>query len=93
MGGVRFTEGRPADAEVIRPVRVEISRQNSSLAKVKESLAAQVRSAGGDALIEFRYGQRAHSWWQNLLPKWDTESWHGEGLAARWPERPAHVTG
>jgi hypothetical protein len=79
--GVFFTEASP-NARLLGPVHVEISRQNSNLFEVKAQLAAQVRSRGGNALVNFRYGQRAHRGLKLLAFKWDTESWHGEGDAA-----------
>ena len=63
---------------------VEISRQNANLREVKSRLAAQVRTAGGNALVGFEYGQKSHSVMQQLFTfRWDSESWHGSGYAAR----------
>jgi hypothetical protein len=88
-GGVFFTESDVAGARQLGSVNVEISRQNSNLSEVKAELAAQVRARGGNALVRFKYGQRAHPWWQMLALKWDSESWHGEGLAVLLPaEKP-----
>lgn len=44
-----------------------------------------IGEAGGNAaLVGFRYGQRSHSVFAQVLTlKWDTESWHGEGYTAR----------
>lgn len=81
--GVFFTEQRVAGAQPLRYVHVEISRQNANLFEVKRQMAAQVKSAGGNAVLGFTYGQRSHSWWQLAMPKWDTESWHGEGDAVK----------
>lgn len=81
--GVFFTEaGSPRP--VIRRVAVEISRQNSNLTEVKARMAAQAQAAGANAIINFRYGQRAHKWWRQAFSfKWDSESWFGEGDAVR----------
>src|SRR5439155_24977474 len=78
---VFFTESEIPDAEVIRHVRVEISRQNANLGQVKARLAVQAREIGATAIMNFRYGEKAHSRWQLIKLKWDTESWHGEGDA------------
>jgi hypothetical protein len=68
-------------------VSVEISRQNSTLSAVKEALAAKAKSLGANAISDFKYGQRAHPWWEQMLTfKWDTESWYGEGKAVRIPD-------
>jgi hypothetical protein len=44
-------------------------------------MAAEARQLGANGITNFRYGQRKHPWWELLLLKWDTESWHGEGDA------------
>jgi hypothetical protein len=82
VDGVFFTESVPPNARPLARVSVEISRQNSNLAEVKAELAKKVKASGGNALIGFTYGQKAHPWWQMLALKWDSESWHGEGTAA-----------
>lgn len=75
-----FTEGSIANSQQIEHIHVEISRQNSNLTEVKKELAKKVKSKGGNALCNFKYGQKKHQWWQLVFTfKWDTESWHGEG--------------
>jgi hypothetical protein len=83
--GIFFTEEPMEHCRLSsKPVKVEISRQNSNLQQVKQQLAQRVRKAGGNALVGFRYGQRSHSIVKQVLTfKWDTESWHGSGYAAR----------
>jgi hypothetical protein len=91
--GIFFTE-EPVEHRRLsaKPVKVEISRQNSNLQQVKQKLAQHVRKAGGNALVGFRYGQRSHSIFKQVFTlKWDTESWHGVGYLARMdgsPEQP-----
>lgn len=80
-GGVFFSESAIPGASVIRHVTVEISRQNANLSEVKDRLAADAKAVGASAVMNFRYGQKAHPWWQLYAFKWDTESWHGEGDA------------
>lgn len=84
-----FTEDPAAGSRLSATLlRVEISRQNSNLQQVKQRLAKKVREAGGNALVGFRYGQRSHSIFAQVLTfKWDTESWYGEGYAASVGER------
>lgn len=77
--GIFFTESAIRDAAVIKHISVEISRQNANLSEVKARLAGIARDLGGSAVMNFRYGQKAHPWWQLYALKWDTESWHGEG--------------
>lgn len=82
--GVFFTESAIAGAAVVQHVTVEISRQNANLVEVKEKLARQAKEVGASSVMNFRYGQRKHSWWQQAFTfKWDTESWYGEGDAVR----------
>lgn len=82
--GIFFTEHAISGAKIIRHLKVEISRQNSNLAEVKEKLASEANSIRADAVMNFRYGQKKHEWWELIFTfKWDTESWHGEGDAVK----------
>ena len=87
--GIFFTEDAAAGSRLsAQLLTVEISRQNSNLQQVKQRLAKKVREAGGNSLVGFRYGQRSHSIFAQVLTfKWDTESWYGEGYAARVGDR------
>ncbi len=79
--GIFFTEATIPGAKIIKHLRAEVARQNSTLAEVKGLLAADVKACRGTALMGFRYGQKKHDWTQLLSFKWDTESWYGEGDA------------
>jgi len=80
--GIFFTELAIPGAVIRRRINVEISRQNSNLSVVKQRMASEAKVAGASAIMNFRYGQKAHAWWELILSfKWDTESWHGEGDA------------
>lgn len=79
-----FTESTVPGADVLRHLSVEISRQNANLTEVKQRLAGQARRLGATAVMNFRYGQKKHQWWELVFTlKWDTESWHGEGDAVK----------
>jgi hypothetical protein len=80
--GIFFTEEALPRAAIRRRLSVEISRKNANLGEVKRKMATEARALGANAVINFRYGQRAHKWWDSLMLKWDTESLHGEGDAA-----------
>ncbi|MGA9772258.1 MAG: hypothetical protein WBV94_24715 [Blastocatellia bacterium] len=85
--GVFFTEQEIGGAERIRHLHVEISLQNANLDRVKKSLARQAKAVNANVVMNFRYGQKAHSWLEQLFSfKWDTESWHGEGDAVRFSQ-------
>lgn len=84
--GVFFTEQNVDESRLVadHPLNVEISRQNSDLRQVKARLADDVKRLGGNVLAGFQYGQRSHPVWKQILTfKWDTESWHGRGYAAK----------
>jgi hypothetical protein len=82
--GIFFTETAIVGATPRRRIKVEISRQNANLGEVKQRMASEARGAGANAIMNFRYGQKAHVWWQLVFTfKWDTESWHGEGDAVK----------
>jgi hypothetical protein len=82
--GIFFTEVSIPGAAVRRRISVEISRQNANLSEVKRRMASEARAAGASAIMNFRYGQKAHPWWELVFTfKWDTESWHGEGEAVK----------
>ena len=84
VDGVFFTESSVQNSVPIRHLHVEVSRQNSNLGEVKKLLAKQALSLGATAIANFRYGQKKHSWFQQVFTfKWDTESWHGEGDAIK----------
>lgn len=79
-GGILFTEENPPGSTFVKRIEVSISRQNANLAEVKERMAAEATSAGARGLVNFRYGQRSHKWWQQAFTlRWDSESWYGEG--------------
>jgi len=82
--GVFFTEAQIPGATVVRHLNVEISRQNADLSQVKQRLAEEAHDSGATTIMNFRYGQRKHKWWELLFTfKWDTESWHGAGDAVK----------
>jgi hypothetical protein len=80
---VFFSEDAISGAQVVKQVKVEISRQNANLREVKQRMAAEAKAAGATAIMNFRYGQKAHKGLKRLAFKWDAESWHGEGDATR----------
>jgi hypothetical protein len=86
--GIFFAEDPLPHAKVLRRINVEISRQNANLSELKGAMAAEARSVGATVIVNFRYGQKAHAWWEQLFPfKWDSESWHGSGDAVEEPKR------
>jgi hypothetical protein len=84
---IKFVEGCPASATIIKPIRVEIggvltSAQLKNLDDVKRLMANQTRNAGGNAVVDFKYGQRSVGFWRSLIDR-DDVHWYGEGNVAR----------
>ena len=77
-----FSESSPEQITTLKHIKVEISRQNANLAEVKIEMAKEAKLVNANAIVNFKYGQKAHSGWDKFISfKWDTESWHGEGDA------------
>jgi hypothetical protein len=74
--GVFFTEGIPGVAESITEVAATSNVQNTNLDWLREKLASQVKSSGGNALIGFRYVQKANVF------SFSSVSWNADGTAA-----------
>jgi hypothetical protein len=84
--GIRFVEGCPPSARIIKPIRVEIggvltSAQLKNLDDVKRLMADQTRVEGGNAVIDFKYGQRSVGFWRSCIDR-DDVHWYGEGKVA-----------
>jgi hypothetical protein len=87
--GIRFIEECPSGARIIKPIRVEIggvltSAQLKNLDDVKQLMVGQVRAAGGNAVVDFKYGQRSVGFWRSLIDR-DDVHWYGEGKVAVVP--------
>lgn len=83
---IKFVEGRPPGTRLLGPIRVEIggaitSAQLKNLDDVKRLMAKRVREEGGNAVVDFRYGQRSVGFWRSLIDR-DDVSWYGEGNVA-----------
>jgi hypothetical protein len=84
--GITFVEGCPPSAKIIKPIRVEIggvfnSAQLKNLDDVKRLMVVQAREAGGNAIVDFKYGQRSVGFLRSLFDR-DDVHWYGEGKAA-----------
>ena len=87
--GVRFIEGRPAKAQVLKRICIEIggvfrSAQLKSLNDVKGIMAREVLSKGGNAVVDFKYGQRSVGFLASIF-QLDDVNWYGEGWIAIVP--------
>ncbi len=86
--GIRFIEGRPAKVRAIEPIRIEIggvirSSQLKTLDDVK-TMAGRVRARDGNAVIDFKYGQKSVGFLRSLF-QLDDVNWYGEGVIAFVP--------
>jgi hypothetical protein len=83
---VLFIEGDPPGATTIRSISTEhdgawTQSQLKSLDTLKRVMAAEVKRAGGNAVIRFTYGQR-NTFWRSLFSM-DDVWWHASGVIAR----------
>ncbi len=85
--GVFFVEGMPAGATVIKNISTVLdgcfsNAQLKTLDDVKREMALQVKQSGGNAVVDFKYGQRSGGFWRCLFSL-DDVCWKGEGKIAR----------
>ncbi len=85
--GVFFVEGMPVGATVIRNISTVLdgcfsNAQLKTLDDVKREMALQVKQSGGNAVVDFKYGQRSGGFWRCLFSL-DDVCWKGEGKIAR----------
>lgn len=83
--GIYFVEGSPAGAQRISPVSTELNglfsqNQLKSLDDVKARLCALARDRGGNAVIDFKYGQRS-TFWKSIFGM-DDVHWYASGTLA-----------
>jgi len=84
--GVFFVEGSCPESQHIKAVSVRITgmfsqAQLKSLDDVKKKMAALAKEAGGNAIVDFKYGQRSTIW--TALFGLDDVGWYGDGIIAR----------
>lgn len=79
--GIFFSE-QSSGATTLKQIAVKKNRQNFTLVQIKDMMAVDAKAVGANAIVDFRYGQRSHKWYQLAFQiKWDTEAWFGEGRA------------
>lgn len=84
--GVMFIEGDLQAAQPIKPVSVRINgmfsqAQLKTLDDVKRKMAKLAKEAGGNAIVQFTYGQRSTIW--TAFFGLDAVGWYGDGVIAR----------
>ena len=83
---VYFVEGLPANAIVLKNISTVIdgffrNAQLKTLDDVKRIMAEQVKAEGGNAVVDFKYGQRSGGILRCLFSL-DDVCWTGEGKIA-----------
>jgi len=84
--GVYFIEGMPSGTTVIKNISTTLdgcvsNTQLKSLDDVKREMALVVKRNGGNAVVDFKYGQRSGGFWRCLFSL-DNICWTGEGKIA-----------
>ena len=88
--GITFFEGRPTQFEELQRVSIELGGiisqvQLKTLNDVKELMAQRARNTGGNAIIDFTYGQKSVGWFRSIL-QLDDVNWYGHGVIAKVPD-------
>ena len=84
--GVFFVEGFPTGTTIIRDISTILDGyfsnvQLRSLNDLKREMAKEVLSHGGNAVVDFKYGQRTGGFWECLFSH-DNVRWTGQGKIA-----------
>jgi hypothetical protein len=84
--GITFVEGCTPGAKIIKPIRVEVggvltSAQLKNLDDGKRLMVQEVRASRGNAVVDFKYGQRSVGFWRSLFDG-DDVHWYAEGRIA-----------
>ena len=89
--GIIFIEGEEPTAKILGAVEYKklfsFNAQIQTIDCVKDQLVEQTIALGGNAVINFKYGQKSSGWFKSSLFALDDNiKWHGNGLAAILPE-------
>ena len=87
--GIVFIEGRPEHCVELGEVAIAIDgfftqAQLKTLNDVKDLMAEKVLAAGGNAVVNFSYGQKSVGFWKAFASR-DGTVWYGDGIIARIP--------
>lgn len=88
--GIVFIEGREPSATILGDVEYKklfsFNSQIQTLNDVKDQLVEQVIALGGNAVVDFIYGQKSSGWFtSSLFGLDDNIKWYGRGKAASVP--------
>lgn len=84
--GIIFIEGLEQTAKILGKVEYKklfsFNAQVQTLDCVKDQLVEQTIALGGNAVIDFKYGQKSSGWFKSSLFSLDDNiKWYGNGLA------------
>lgn len=82
--GVAFIEGDEPGARILGRVEYQkegfYNQQLKDLDAVKDQLAQKARAMGGNAVKDFKYGQKSTGWFRSMLLSYDDNiNWYGNG--------------
>ena len=89
--GIIFIEGYEPTAKLLGKIEYKKSfsfnSQSKTLDCVKEQLAQKTLELGGNAVVDFKYGQKTVGWFKATLFSLDDDiKWYGSGVSAIIPE-------
>ena len=89
--GIIFIEGAEPSAKILGQVEYKklfsFNSQIQTLDCVKDQLVEKTIALGGNAIVNFKYGQKSSGWFKSSLFSLDDNiKWYGNGLAAILPE-------
>ena len=92
--GIIFVEGNEPSAKTLGAVEykhfLSYNSQLKSLDSVKDQLVERTLALGGNAVLNFTYGQKSFGWFKAALCSLDDNiQWYGSGVAAIIP--PARI--
>ncbi len=90
--GIIFIEGYEPSAKMIMNIEYKkafsFNSQIQTLDCVKDQLVEKTVALGGNAVINFKYGQKSSGWFKSSLFSLDDNiKWYGSGVAAIIPEQ------
>ena len=89
--GFIFIEGSEPSARLLGKVEYKknfsFNSQIQTIDSVKEQLLQKAYAMGGNAVVEFKYGQKSSGWFKSSLFSLDDNiKWYGDGIAAILPQ-------
>lgn len=85
--GIIFVEGNEPSAKIIEKIEYKklfsFNSQIQTLDCVKDQLAEKALALGGNAIVNFTYGQKSSGWFKSSLFSLDDNiKWYGSGTVA-----------